>query len=144
MGSPFWIEKVFGRPLSLVLALSLASPLTAQDVSPALLQAALEAYQQGQQKKPEILPLAQVDPNLVGKKVVVYYHDGRQERGKLLQLTAEKIQLQTRAGAHEIPLAEVGSVQKQPSRAGRNAMIIWLVGLGVFVTLIVGAGTVDD
>jgi hypothetical protein len=137
MDSHFWFLRRLARPLSLTLALVLASPVAAQEVSPALLQAAWEAYQQEQHKKAQILSPVQVDPKLVGKKVVVYYLDGRVKKGQLAEVVSGMIRLKVGKSVEEIFLDQVSRVEKQTGKAWRNAMIIGFVGFGAFLIVVV-------
>ncbi len=126
--------RTFRAFVSIVPVLVLATQAWAQEVSPALSRAVAEAYQQEQEKQPEILPPAQVDLKLVGKKVVIYCWDGRVYKGKLLDLASDHLSVRTRRrGVQELSLTEVTTVEQQESRARRAWRALKITGIVVGV-----------
>ncbi len=125
--------QTFVAFVSVALVFVLATQVWAQEVSPALSRAVAEAYQQEQEKQPEILPPAQVDLKLVGKKVVIYCWDGRVYKGKLLDLASDHLSVRTRRrGVQELSLTEVTTVE-QESRARRAWRALKITGIVVGV-----------
>ncbi len=121
--------KRFFHALSILLIVAIVSPAWAQEVSPKLLQMAMEAYQQQQeeQSQPQILRPARVDPKLVGKKVVVRTRDGRILAGKLLEVEPDFLLLRWGRRTEQLSLREVFSVEKQPLNKWKIAVIVYVV-----------------
>ncbi|MCH6553661.1 MAG: hypothetical protein IH789_09260 [Acidobacteria bacterium] len=120
--------------MSVAVLLATVPQVAPPEVSPALLQAVEEAYQQQQQEEPQILPPAQVDLKLVGKKVVIYCWDGRVYKGKLLDLASDHLSVRTRRrGVQELSLIEVTTVEQQESRARRAWRALKITGIVVGV-----------
>ena len=88
----------------------------------------------GEQGAPEPDRPAQVDPSLVNKKVVVSTRDGRVYKGKLVQVTADTITVQTKQGLQQFPLTEVVKLQQQPGK-WKTALIIVGVAVGVWIAV---------
>ncbi len=130
--------RIFHRVVGFGLVLALGPQGWAQEVSPALLQAAEAAYEQQQQEEPQLLPAAKrdpklppanVDPRLVNKKVRVYWRDGRVSEGKLLDVGPAYIRLKAEQATEEISLTDIARVEK----AGRSKawLTVAIVGLAV-------------
>ncbi len=77
-----------------------------------------------------------VDPKLVNKKVVVYLHDGRVYKGKLVELTEDFLRMRIDKRTEEVVLTEVARVERQP-RNWKKAFIILAVAVGV--AFVIGA-----
>lgn len=71
---------------------------------------------------------ASVNPRLVGKKVVVYMHDGTTHKGKLLELTDDFLRLKMGKPTEKIPLKDIARVERQSSRLG---LAVAIAGLAV-------------
>jgi len=133
----------------LVVTLALAFGLQAspQDVSPRLLEAAREAYQQQQQRQPEILTPAQVQPQVppisetdwnnlrqlrVGARIAVKTKDNIRHSGEFLAYSEEAISL--RKGKREVGYRRQEVVRVlllgAPKRS-KGAKIGFLVGCAV-------------
>ena len=126
--------RAFAWFVSVAVLLATVPQVAPPEVSPALLQAVEEAYQQQQQEEPQILPPAQVDLTLVGKKVVIYCWDGRVYKGKLLDLASDHLSVRTRRrGVQELSLIEVTTVEQQESRARRAWRALKITGIVVGV-----------
>jgi len=103
-------------------------------LSPLLLSAAKQAYKarhetypsilpaayvrqpasNGEEQKPGELPPTRVDPQLVGKKVLVHCRDARLYKGKLLELDADFIRVQIATGIEHLSLTDIALVERQP------------------------------
>jgi hypothetical protein len=137
-------RRILHRLVGAVVVFVLGPQGWAQNVSPALLQAAQAAYQQEQQEEPQLLPLAEVDPKLVGKKVEVHYRDGRTVKGKLTELTPDFIELERQGQIDQIPLSQVARVSQQKSTARRTWIIVGVSAAAVGLSLLIGAMTIQD
>jgi len=133
--------------LLVILLATPALPAWAQEVSPALLAAARQAYQQGQQKQPEILapvqaqsqvaPASEADWNslrqlLVGERIAVKTKDNITHTGDFVAYSDEAISL--REGKREVAYRreEVLGVSLLGARKrSKWALIGFLVGFGV-------------
>ena len=123
--------------LFLSTCLVFPSIVRAQEVSPELLQMALDAYRQQQEERqdPEILPAIKVDPKLVGKKVVVLDRRGRHHRGELLEVGKVALSLAVAGDVVKIPIAEVASIKPDKKMKARDWF--YLTALAAIVTFIV-------
>ena len=133
------------RVVAALLVVLLGTPASgawAQQLSPALLQAAQEACRQQQQEEPKILPLAKVDPKLVGKKVVVHCRDGRIYKGKLLDLERDSLRLRVGKRTQQLSLSEVATVvEAQPCY--RGVLKIAIIAGAIVAALAILAAEVD-
>lgn len=119
--------RIFALLVAAAMLLRLAPPAWSQAVSPVLLKAAEEAYEEEQQKEPEILSRAQVDPKLLNKKVSVYLQDGRVYRGKLVELTDEYLIVKTRDGSQRVSRADITSIEQEPRNKWKVLSIVLIV-----------------
>ncbi len=129
----------FSPILCVALMIALGPTGWAQEVSPALLQAARASYQQEQQAEPELLAAAKVDPKLVGKKVEVHYRDGRTVKGKLVELGPDFLRLESHGQIEEIPFSEVSSVSQRKGTARKAWIIVGVSAAAVGVLLLLTA-----
>ncbi len=84
-----------------------------------------------------------VNPAWVGKKVVVYLRDGTMYEGKLVDLTDDSLRLKVDEETKEVPLAEVGSVEKQQGRGPWPAIAIAGLAIGAVAVGVLIAAAQD-
>jgi len=130
--------------LIVILAVGLVIQSAAQQVSPALLKAAQEAYQQQQREQPQILARVKVDPKLVGKKVIVYTRDGKVLKGKLVQLGSDSMRLRipSEDRIEELPLNNIAWVERQPA-SSKPALTVLAVVATIAIIYVVGVALQD-
>jgi len=151
--------RTFRAFVSIVPVLVLATQVWAQEVSPVLMRAAAEAYQQAKQQRSEIRPpisptqksLQGVSPSdwdalyqlQVGDRVVCRTRDGISHRGRFRAVSSESITLQI--GKREVGFRreQVASVRRRGrGHRGKVALLGAAVGFGIAV--LIGAAANDE
>ncbi len=149
--------RTFRAFVSIVPVLVLATQAWAQEVSPALLQAAAEAYQQAKQQqlklrplisplqKPGQIPLPSDWDALyqlqVGDRVLCRTRDGISHRGRFRAFSSESITL--KIGRREVGFRreQVVSVRRRGrGHRGRTALLGAVVGFGSMAWAVTGEG----
>ncbi len=142
--------RAFAGFARIVLVLTLATQVWAQEVSPALVQAVEEAYQQKQKEEPQILPriaptqkpLQGANPSAwdalyqlqVGDRVLCRTRDGVPHRGRFRAVSSEGITLKIRKQEVGFRREQVLTVKRLGSdRRAMFALVGAAAGLGVML-----------
>ncbi len=149
--------RTFRAFVSIVPVLVLATQVWAQEVSPALLQAVEEAYQQDQKEEPQILPrIAPTQKSLqgaspsawdalyqlqVGDRVVCRTRDGATHRGRFRAFSSESVVL--KIGRQEVGFRREQVLTVKLLGRDRRAMFA-LVGAAAGLGVLVLHGTAKD